>query len=146
MIRPYTNQDLDAILDIWFSSNLEAHNFIASSFWVDNLKFLEREMPNAEVYIYEVDNKVIAFMGINDSFIEGIFVSEKYRSQNIGKQLIDYGKKIYPVLSLFVYCKNKKAVAFYEREKFKPITKRLNDKTKEEELLMRYSLEEDQLN
>lgn len=46
-------------------------------------------LSQAEVYIYENDQKIQGFIGLNDEYIEGIFVSDEMQSQGIGKILIN---------------------------------------------------------
>lgn len=46
-------------------------------------------LSQAEVYIYENDQKIQDFIGLNDEYIEGIFVSDEMQSQGIGKILIN---------------------------------------------------------
>ena len=54
------------------------------------------------------------FVGINDDYIDGIFVSDEMQSCGIGKLLLDYikGKKV--SLRLNVYQKNARAISFQE--------------------------------
>lgn len=39
MIRKHQPADLPSILNIWLKSNLEAHSFIPSTYWVNHLGF-----------------------------------------------------------------------------------------------------------
>ena len=72
----------------------------------------------AEVYVYE-DNKMIqGFVGLNNEYIEGIFVSDEMQSCGIGKLLLDYIKNKKIRLRLNVYQKNARALSFYQREGF----------------------------
>ncbi len=44
----------------------------------------------ATVYVYEDNQKIQGFIGLNGEYIEGIFVSEAMQSQSIGKILLNY--------------------------------------------------------
>jgi len=46
----------------------------------------------AEVYVYENGQKIQGFIGLNNEYIEGIFVSNEMQSQGIGKLLLDFTK------------------------------------------------------
>ena len=138
MIREKNNEDIKKIMDIWIKSNLDAHNFISKDYFYNNFDFVKDAIENATVYVYEQESKVIGFVGINQEFIEGIFVDRNYRSKGIGKKLIDYCKKNYNTLSLNVYCKNKKAIEFYKREGFEICEKKLEKDNKEFEYVMKW--------
>ena len=53
---------------------------------------VKEQLLQAEVYIYEDCQNIRGFIGITDEYVEGSFVSEKMRSQGIGKQLLDFVK------------------------------------------------------
>ena len=138
MIRKKDSKDIKKIMDIWIASNLDAHNFSSKDYFYNNFDFVKDAIENATVYVYEQESKVIGFVGINQEFIEGIFVDRNYRSKGIGKKLIDYCKKNYNTLSLNVYCKNKKAIEFYKREGFEICEKKLEKDNKEFEYVMKW--------
>ena len=46
----------------------------------------------ATVYVYEDNQEIQGFIGLNAEYIEGIFVSDKMQSQGIGKILLNYVK------------------------------------------------------
>lgn len=137
MIREFENRDLSQVLKIWLNSNIKVHCFIKKNYWLENYKILSEILPNSEVYVYEENNKVIAFIGINNNYIEGIFVSEDKRSNGIGKKLLDYVKNIKNELYLSVYEKNNRAIKFYLRENFYVVSKKKDKMTNQVELLMK---------
>ena len=109
---------MDKTAKIWLEGNLSAHSFIPETYWRENYEGVKGQLAQAEVYIYEDDRGILGFAGVMDGYIAGIFVKENMRSQGIGKALTDFCKEKYPKLTLHVYCENKKAIAFYEREGF----------------------------
>lgn len=118
MIRKLQEDDISPVLKIWLDSNIDAHNFIPNDFWLRNLQFVETILPQSEVYVFLYNNSISGFIGLNDDFIEGLFVDSKYRSKGIGKQLLDYVKLNHHILKLNVYVKNIRAVDFYKRNGF----------------------------
>ena len=118
MIRKVKEGDISKVLNIWFGSNVEVHNFISRDFWFNNLHFVESALSQSEVYISLYNNSISGFIGLNNDFIEGLFVDSKYRSKGIGKQLLDYVKLNHHILKLNVYVKNMRAIAFYKRNGF----------------------------
>lgn len=138
MIRKFKNNDLPAIMQIWLTSNIEAHNFVPEKYWTDHFEMVKEVLPQAEIYVSENENtrQIDGFIGLNQDYIEGIFVKKSMRSKGIGKQLLDYVKKIKPQISLSVYQKNNKAISFYQREHFMIQEESMDDDTGEKELFM----------
>lgn len=138
MIRKFKNNDLPAIMQIWLTSNIEAHNFVPEKYWTDHFEMVKEVLPQAEIYVSENENtrQIEGFIGLNQDYIEGIFVKKSMRSKGIGKQLLDYVKKIKPQISLSVYQKNNKAISFYQREHFMIQEEGMDDDTGEKELFM----------
>ena len=92
MIRKLLNGDIDRVADIWLKTNLKAHYFISNQYWKSNYELVKEMMLQSEVYVFEADKKIQGFVGLNDEYIEGIFVSDEMQSCGIGKLLLDYIK------------------------------------------------------
>ena len=138
MIRNFKESDLPSVMQIWLDSNIEAHSFIPAKYWTDNFEMVKTVLPQAEIYVYENEStrQIDGFIGLNEDYIEGIFVERNRRSTGVGKQLLDYVKKIKTKVSLSVYRKNGRAVSFYQREHFVIQSENIDPDTKEAELLM----------
>ena len=76
------------------------------------------------------------FIGLNNDYIEGIFIKEVAQSKGTGKQLLDHVKKVKSILKLNVYQKNERAIRFYLREEFSIQSESVDDNTGEKELIM----------
>ena len=139
MIRKLQNGDINKVADLWLKTNLEAHAFIPGQYWIGNYEAVKKMLPQAEVYVYE-DNKIIqGFVGVQDEYIEGIFVSGKMQSHGIGKALLDYIKDKKARLQLNVYQKNVRAMSFYQREGFTIQSEGLDEFTGEKEYVMEWA-------
>ena len=55
-----------------------------------NYELVKGMMSQSEVYVFEADKMIQGFVGLNDKYIEGIFVSDEMQSCGIGKLLLDY--------------------------------------------------------
>ena len=99
-------------------TNIKAHNFIPAEYWKSNFRSVKEALLLAEVYVYEYDTEIQGFIGLNDEYVEGIFVSGEMQSQGIGKILLNYAKDKRNKLHLNVYQKNARAISFYKREGF----------------------------
>lgn len=125
MIRQFQNEDLDELMKLWIDTNKQAHDFVDASYLNDHYALVKDMLPSADIYVYEDMDQIKGFIGLDDDYIAGIFVSRDVQSQGIGKQLLDYVKNQRNHLSLNVYDKNKKAISFYQRENFVMIEKNI---------------------
>ena len=138
MIRKLQKVDINRVADIWLKTNLKAHFFIPEQYWISNYEFVKELLPQAEVYVYEDDKMIQGFIGINDEYIEGIFVSDEMQSRGIGKMLLDYIKDKKDRLQLKVYQKNVRAMSFYQREGFTIQSEGMDEFTREKEYVMNW--------
>ena len=129
-------KDVDKVANLWLEANLTAHDFISEKYWKDHFNMVKEQLLQAEVYIYEDCQNISGFIGITDEYVEGIFVSEKMRSQGIGKQLLDFVKDKKSKLYLNVYQKNIRAVQFYQREDFEIDCESIDEDTRERDYEM----------
>lgn len=140
MIREFKIKDIEEIMKLWLESNLETHDFISSSYWNDNFEMVKNMLPDATIFIYEENNNIKGFIGLQGNYIAGIFIRSNSRSQGIGKSLLDYVKRTHSELSLQVYKKNVRAVNFYLREGFRIIEEYMDENIGEIEFLMQFRL------
>lgn len=125
-IESPTAKELEAILSIWLKANQEAHPFIPASYWQENLAYVKKQLPQADLYTYNKNGTIIAFLGITKTYIAGIFVMNGYRQQGIGKKLLNEVKSRYNTLSLSVYAKNQKALDFYLKQGFQQVSEQID--------------------
>ena len=138
MIRELRKADINKIADIWLDTNIKAHYFIPAQYWKSNFESVKAALPQAEVCVYEHDKEIQGFIGLNDEYVEGIFVSDKMQSQGIGKILLNHAKEKRNKLLLNVYQKNTRAVSFYQREGFEIQHSGFDEATKEKEYVMKW--------
>lgn len=138
MIRKFETQDLGTVMQIWLQANLDAHAFIPASFWTGHFEIVRNMLPQAELYVHENEapRQIDGFIGLTENHIEGIFVAKAARSKGIGKALLEYAKSRKPCLTLSVYQKNQRALAFYRREQFTVQSEGIDEDTNEEEIQM----------
>ena len=141
MIRKFENLDLDAVMQIWLQANLDAHAFIPASFWEAHFEMVRDMLPQAELYVHENEapRQIDGFIGLTGNHIEGIFVAKAARSKGVGKALLEYAKSRKPSLTLSVYQKTERALAFYQREQFTVQSEGIDEDTNEAELQMLWS-------
>ena len=138
MIRKFENLDLDAVMQIWLQANLDTHVFIPASFWEAHFEMVRDMLPQVELYVHENETprQIDGFIGLTENHIEGIFVAKSARSKGVGKALLDHAKSRKPRLTLSVYQKNERALAFYRREQFVVQSEGIDEDTNEAEIQM----------
>lgn len=138
MIRKMEETDISDVLQIWLETNIEAHSFIDKEYWTGNYEMVKQILPEAEVYVYEDEKngQIVGFIGMNNQYVEGLFVKESAQSRGIGKQLLDHAKSRKTELRLGVYQKNMRAVRFYLRENFLIQAEQVDEDTNETEYIM----------
>ena len=75
MVRQYSDNDIDAVMQIWLDTNIQAHHFIPFDYWRTNCNMVREMLPHAEIYVHEDDctKQIDGFIGLNDDYIEGDF-------------------------------------------------------------------------
>ena len=138
MVRKFETQDLDTVMQIWLHGNLDAHVFIPASCWRGHFEIVRDMLPQAELYVHENEatRQIDGFIGLTENHIEGIFVAKAARSKGIGKARLEYAKSRKPCLTLSVYQKNQRALAFYRREQFVVQSEGIDEDTNEADIQM----------
>ena len=140
--RIYEMQDvqIEEVMNIWLTSTLQGHPFIARDYWEGNYKVVkEQYLPLAKTFVYEEGKQIQGFISIIEgSFIGALFVDTHSQGKGVGKALIDYCKAQYEVLELAVYAENQRAVDFYKKQGFHVISEQENEDSKAREYVMRW--------
>ena len=66
----------------------------------------------------EENSTPVAFMGVEETRLEMLFLSPEERGKGLGKQLIEYGTKNYGIQEVTVNEQNPQAVGFYKHMGF----------------------------
>jgi len=97
------------------------HDFIPISYWDRSFGYVSRLIPKSEVYVYEINGLIVGFIGVDEGYIEGLFVHKDYRGLGVGTKLIAYVLQYYDFIELDVFEKNYGAVCFYENRNFQKL-------------------------
>lgn len=136
MIRELRKADVNRVAKIWLDTNITAHYFISVQYWKSNFELVKELLLQTTVYVYEDNQGIRGFIGLNNEYVEGVFVSEGMQSHGIGKALLNYAKDKRSKLLLNVYQKNTRAISFYQREGFDVQNSGLDEATGEKEYVM----------
>lgn len=136
MIREFQISDTQLVMQLWIAGNEDAHSFIAKEYWQANFEEVEKQLLKADIFVYDLNGEIKGFIGLMDEYIAGIFVDKAYRSQGIGRQLLEYVKQLHSTLSLNVYRKNERALRFYRKNGFTIVSKQNDEHTGKIEFTM----------
>lgn len=145
MIRKFKENDIEAIMQIWKKENIEAHKFISKQYWEKNYNYVKEILPNAEIYVYTLKEKIVGFIGLQDNYIAGIFIEINSQNKGIGTALLNKVKQNRKELKLRVYEKNTKAMEFYKKNGFIVINRNIEEDTKEIEYYMIWKIKNDKI-
>lgn len=112
---------LTNLLDILENSVRATHLFLSDT-EVNRIKEYVPQALRCVEHLIIAQNKsdnIIAFMGIENSRLEMLFISPNERGKGIGKQLIQYGIQNYGIQEVTVNEQNPQAVGFYKHLGFR---------------------------
>lgn len=119
-------QLIDQLVCIWERSVRASHVFLSSA----DVERIKGYVPQAILAVEHLvvafeNNTPIAFLGVNESMLEMLFVDADVRRRGIGSALLEYGVSELGIRELTVNEQNPAAVAFYEAHGFRTVD-RLN--------------------
>lgn len=120
-IKDRNSSLINQLLEVWEDSVKATHLFLSN----EEIKNIKEYVPQAIfgvshlVIIENESHQPIAFMGIEDTRLEMLFIKNSERGNGLGKQLLNYGIENYNVNELAVNEQNPNAKGFYEYMGFK---------------------------
>lgn len=139
MIRKFEKNDINPVMQIWKNENIKAHKFISKEYWKNNYNYVKEILPNAEIYVYVLKENIVGFIGINENYIEGIFIDTNNQCKEIGTSLLNKVKENRDNLTLSVYKKNINAINFYKKNDFIITSENIDKDTAEIEYTMTWN-------
>ena len=115
-----SKDDINDILEVWESSVRATHDFLNE----DDILSLKPYVKEGTYYVSKLacvrneKGTIQAFMGVHDSKIEMLFVSDNCRGKGIGKKLIEYAIDVLNIKFVNVNEQNIQGVGFYKHMGF----------------------------
>ena len=119
-VKARDNQLLSILLAVWENSVRATHLFLSD----EEVNHIKEYVPQAlsgvgHLIVAQEENSVpVAFMGVEDTRLEMLFLSPEERGKGLGKQLIKYGIDNYGIQEVTVNEQNPQAVGFYKHMGF----------------------------
>lgn len=138
MIRRYQPADCEDVLTVWAKASALAHPFLSE-------EFLETErhnipnvyLPNAETWVWVVDEQVVGFISLLGNEVGAIFVDPALQRSGIGRALMDRARALRGELEVEVFERNLQGRAFYAKLGFERMHQKIHDQTGFEVLRLR---------
>lgn len=137
-IRPYADDDLEAVLTVWYEASKIAHSFLPAEFFdLEREEIAARWLPIAETIVFEVDQSVEGFLALIGNEVGAIFVHPEAQGRGIGRALMDAACSRRALLELSVFEANALGRRFYDRYGFEQVGRETDDRTGQAELRLR---------
>ncbi|RQM63333.1 GNAT family N-acetyltransferase [Aeromonas hydrophila] len=114
-------EDYAELLNVWENSVRATHDFITEA----DIEFfkpiiLEQAFPNVTLRCVKNEiGSIIGFVGVHESKVEMLFISDSARGKGVGKVLLQYAIEQLGATKVDVNEQNPLAVGFYEHMGFK---------------------------
>ena len=123
MIRLYSEDDFETVTKLWFEAMDVAmpgltgrlgHTLEDAREFFKNVVSVENEL-----WVYETDGEPVGFLGLQEGFIDRLYVHPAYHRRGIGQALLDHARMLSPHhLWLYTHVANSIARVFYEKNGF----------------------------
>lgn len=138
MIRPYADEDLEELLDVWYRASLIAHSFLGEEFLASERRDVAGHwLPMAETMVYEADGRVVGFLALIGNEVGAIFVDPDYQGRGMGRALMDRARESRPFLELNVFEANTVGRSFYDAYGFELVDRHIHQASGQPELRLR---------
>ncbi len=137
-VRPYIDEDLEELLDVWYRASLMAHPFLSEKFFENERREIaEQWLPIAETMVYETGGRVVGFVALIGNEVGAIFVDPDCQGRGIGRALMDAARASRPFLELDVFEANSIGRRFYAAYGFVFVSRHMNEAVGHPELRLR---------
>lgn len=115
-LRPYLDEDFDALVTAWRAASVVAHPFLTPDFLdAEVTSIRDVYLPASETWVAVVDGEAIGFLALLGSEVGALFVHPKFWGRGIGLSLLDKAASLRDKLTVDVFEDNEIGRAFYTR-------------------------------
>lgn len=130
MIRMYRQEDLNAVVDIWYEAVKQTYHFLPENLLASQKNdVINIYLPRAETWVAEENDQIIGFISVYENVVRALFVRPEHQNGGVGTRLIERVRAIKGIVSLEVFKENVRALKFYEKCGFVPTKEGLCSQT-----------------
>ena len=139
LIRPWEPNDVDSILEAWYTASKVGHPFLTEEFFHAEMERIrDLHLPNSDTCVLEVDGRVVGFLSLLGNEVGGLFVHAASHGMGYGRALMDHARDLRGTLELAVFEENEVGRRFYRRYGFREVGRSVHEETGRAEIRMRY--------
>ena len=125
-IRPFRNDDEIDTVRVWHRAGRAAYTYLPGwqAFTLEGAGQVFRDVIRAqcEIWVGTKDDRIVAYLAMNGSYIDRMYVDPDHWRQGWGAQLIAHAKSISPKrLELHTHQENHVARKLYEKHGFRAV-------------------------
>ena len=115
-VKERNEELINELVDVWEDSVINTHTFLSR----EEINSIKEYVPNALkeiehlVIAKSLENVIVAFMGVQATKLEMLFLRNNERGKDLGKELVKYGIEKYHLNEVTVNEQNSSAKGFYE--------------------------------
>jgi GNAT superfamily N-acetyltransferase len=122
-IRRYQSNDELAVVKIWHQANQVAYPFLPTwqALTLEQATTIFRKviLANCTLWVGTRDERVVAYLAMNGSYLDRLYVDPVEQRQGWGTRFIAYAKQLQPLgLELHTHQENHAARMFYQKHGF----------------------------
>ena len=126
-IQEFRDSDEPAVVGVWYRAGRAAYPFLPGwqSLTLEHAASIFRELilVRCKIWVGTQDNEVVAYLAMDGSYIDRMYVDPPYWHKGWGSRLIAVAKDRCPDgLHLHTHQENYAARRFYEKHGFKSVT------------------------
>src|SRR5699024_7253309 len=111
--------DIDILIDIWYKSSLQAHDFIYSGYWESQIEEMkEKYIPMSATHVITNQTKCIGFISMVEGYLAAFVIDVAYQNHGARKEVLNFEKRRRNKNLLKVYKEKISAVRLYEKNGF----------------------------
>lgn len=125
-VRPLREGEEDEVIRLWHETKRDAYPYLpleqGRTIEEDGGFFREVILPRSSIWVTERDGAITAFLAIEGSYVDRLYVHPTHQRGGAGSALINQAKALSPEgVQLHTHQKNGQARAFYEQHGFRAV-------------------------
>jgi|SRR3989304_1824825 len=123
-LRPAFPADFKEIAKVFSESRRTAMPYLPQLHSNEQIEqwILSVLLPHEEVWVAQLNGRTVGFISLKEEKLNHLYIDPGCQSRGLGGQLLDWAKNSSKTLRLYVFQKNAKARAFYEKRGFKLVS------------------------